>query len=162
MSGEAGLERDDAQAVAHWKVAAAHGLASAQYNLGTMYSGGRGTAQDHMEAIRLYGLAAAQGFSSAYYSLGYVAENGLGVPVDLSQAIEWYQLASSQADGDFCHDAKAALRRLNFTCHLHELQTRRSLDADARSEDSRFLVSCSFFLRFDPFTAGCPRSELPC
>ena len=115
LSGEGGAQQDDAEAVSHWKIAADDGLASAQYNLGTMCGAGQGTALDNREAIRLYGLAAAQGYSSAYYSLGYVTENGLGVPADASQAIEWYQLACLQDDGDFYDQAREAVKRLNYS-----------------------------------------------
>ena len=115
LSGEGGAQQDDAEAVSHWKIAADDGLASAQYNLGTMCGAGQGIVHDNQEAIRLYGLAAAQGYSSAYYSLGYVTENGLGVPADASQAIEWYQLACLQDDGDFYNQAREALMRLNYS-----------------------------------------------
>lgn len=111
---QGGTQQDYVQAVAHWRQAASQGLASAQYNLGTLYMNGRGLPQDHAEALKLYQLAASQEYSPAFYSLGYSFENGLGVPVDFPKAVRWYQSASLQSDSEFCGDAIAALERLSF------------------------------------------------
>ena len=117
LNGEGGTQRDNVQAVAHWRLAAKHGLASAQFNLGTMFSNGQGLSQNHKEAFRLYQLAAAQDYSLAQYALGHMLENGLGVSVDLPKAVQWYQSASLHSDGESCSDALAALSRLSLICN---------------------------------------------
>ena len=67
-SGE-GVAQDKAEAVRLYRLAAAQGLAGAQYTLGDKFSKGVGVAQDHAEAVRLYRLAAAQGHASAAAAL---------------------------------------------------------------------------------------------
>jgi hypothetical protein len=114
---QVGTPQDYVQAVAHWRMAASKGLASAQYNLGTMYMNGLGLLQDHAEAFKLFQLAASQEYSPAQYSLGHIFENGLGVPVDLPKAVQLYQSACLQKDSEFCDDAAAALKRVSLTRH---------------------------------------------
>ena len=111
-------QQDRVQAVSHWRLAASQGLASAQHNLGTMYTNGQGLPQDHAAALKLYQLAASQDYSPAHYSLGHVYENGLGVPQNLPRAAQCYQSASLQSDGEFYCDAVEALERLS---HVHAL-----------------------------------------
>jgi hypothetical protein len=117
---QGGSQQDYVQAVAHWRLAASQGLASAQHNLGTMYSRGTGLPQDHAEALKLYQLAASQEYSAAQYSLGHIFENGLGVAIDLPRAAQLYQSASLQSDGEFYGEAVEALERLS---HIHTQQS---------------------------------------
>ncbi len=56
-----GVAQDDAEAVRWYKLAAAQGYSSAQYNLGAIYANRKGVLQDDAEAVRWYKLAAAQG-----------------------------------------------------------------------------------------------------
>ncbi len=63
------MARDDAQAVALYRLAAAQNLDDAQYSLGYMYYDGIGVAQDDAEALRLYQLAAAQGHPVALFNI---------------------------------------------------------------------------------------------
>ena len=60
-----GVAQDQAEAVRLYRLAAAQGLANAQYNLGFKFEKGEGVAQDKAEAIRWYRLAAAQGHATA-------------------------------------------------------------------------------------------------
>ena len=68
-----GVAQDDAEAVRLYRLAAAQGLADAQYNLGDMLEHGKkhgkGVAKNRAEAIRLYRLAAAQGHANAFAAL---------------------------------------------------------------------------------------------
>ena len=52
--------QDDAEAVIWFRLAAAQGHATAQYNLGVMYGAGRGVPQDNVEAHMWLNLAAAR------------------------------------------------------------------------------------------------------
>ena len=56
-----GVAQDYAEAVRLWRLAAAQGLADAQFNLGYIFENGLGVARDIAEAILWYRLAAAQG-----------------------------------------------------------------------------------------------------
>ena len=97
--GAGGLARDDAQAVAFYRLAAAQGLDEAQYSLGDMYYLGEGVAHDYTEALQWYKLAAAQGHPGALYAVAECYERGRGVAAaDVAEAIRWYRRA--QAAGD--------------------------------------------------------------
>ena len=91
-----------------YRLAAAHGLANAQYNVGVLISKGRGAVQDDAEAVRFYYLAAAQCFVHAQTSLGCMFETGRGVVKDVAEASRHYHLAAAQGGTD----AIAALKRL--------------------------------------------------
>jgi TPR repeat protein len=93
--GEGGLARDDAQAVALYRLAAAQGLDGAQLSLGYMYDNGYGVPQDYAEALRLFKLASAQGFPRALYQVGDFYEYGRSVAVDVAEAIRWYRRAQA-------------------------------------------------------------------
>jgi TPR repeat protein len=91
-------KKDFATALRKFKSAAAQGLATAQFNLGVMYSNGRGVTQDYAEAVRWYKLAAAQGLVEAQFNLGIRYANGQGVPQDYAEAVRWYKLAAAQGE----------------------------------------------------------------
>jgi len=105
--GAGGLARDDAQAVAFYRLAAAQGLDDAQSDLGFMHHSW-GVAQDHAEALRWYQLAAAQGCPQALHMIAYCHEYGYGVRKSKAKAIRWYRRA--QAAGNT--DAAARLQEL--------------------------------------------------
>ena len=90
-----------------YKLAAAQGLASAQYNLGFMYSNGQGVIQDYAEAVRLYKLSAAQGDASAQFNLGLMYAQGQGVLQNNVQAHMWFNIAAVKGD-------KAAVKNREF------------------------------------------------
>ena len=54
-------KKNYAVALSKFKLAAAQGVALAQFNLGIMYSNGEGVVQDYAEAVKWYKLAAAKG-----------------------------------------------------------------------------------------------------
>jgi hypothetical protein len=111
---QGGTQQDCVQAVAHWRMAASQGLASAQYSLGFMYMNGQGLLQDYAEAFKLFQLSASQEYSPAQFSLGHMFENGLGVPVDLLKAVKCYQSVCLHSDGELYGDAVAAVERMNI------------------------------------------------
>jgi hypothetical protein len=97
FNGE-GVVQDYAEAVRWFKLAAAQGIADAQYNIGLMYSNGRGVAQDYVEAVRWFNIAAAQGSAMAQTSLGFRYSNGQGVGQDYVRAHMWHYLAAVSGD----------------------------------------------------------------
>jgi uncharacterized protein len=56
-----GVTQDYGEAVKWYKLAAAQGDASAQYNFGLMYANGQGVAQDYVIAHMWFNLAAVSG-----------------------------------------------------------------------------------------------------
>mgnify|MGYP003379299219 CR=1 FL=1 len=95
--GVTAYERGDYAAVLRlWRPLADQGNASAQYNLGVMYSRGDGVPQDYAEALKWYRKAADQGEASAQYNLGFMYHNGQGVPQDYVEAHKWYRKAADQ------------------------------------------------------------------
>jgi TPR repeat protein len=90
-------------------VAAEHGHALAQCNLGVLYEAGKGVMQDDGEAVRWYRLAAEQGNSGGQNNLGRMYEEGRGVPRDSSEALGWYRKAAAQGNTQ----AQANLARLS-------------------------------------------------
>ncbi len=68
MAGDK-LEKDDAEAVRLYRLAAEQGHVVAQNNFGDMFYNGQGVAKDDTEAIRWYRLAAAQGNTRATAAL---------------------------------------------------------------------------------------------
>jgi hypothetical protein len=88
--------KDYKEAVKWYRLSAEQGIASAQYNLGFMYSNGQGVPQDYKEAVKWYRLSAEQGHAFAQSNLGQMYLKGLGVPQDYVLAHMWFNLSSSQ------------------------------------------------------------------
>ncbi len=87
---------DYATAIRELRPLAEQGDVLAQYNLGSMYSGGKGVPQDYAEAVKWYRKAAEQGMDEAQNNLGVMYANGLGVPQDYVLAHMWFNLAVSK------------------------------------------------------------------
>ena len=66
---DAYIAGDYATALQEWRPLAEQGYASAQYNLGQMYTNGEGVPQDYTEAVKWYRLAAEQGYADAQTNL---------------------------------------------------------------------------------------------
>jgi uncharacterized protein len=66
------------------------GDASAQFNLGLMYTTGQGVQQDDAAAALWFRRAADQGDAVAEFLLGNEYANGKGVPQDHSEAMIWF------------------------------------------------------------------------
>ena len=81
-----------------YRMAAEHGQANAQLNLGAAYTNGRGVLKDDAEAVKWYRLAAEQGFAGAQYNLGVMYDNGEGVLKDSVLAHMWYNIAGANGN----------------------------------------------------------------
>ncbi len=82
-----GVPKDDAEAVKWYRLAAAQGLARAQFNLGTMYDNGNGVPEDNVQAYAWLNLAAAQGHKGASKNKGIIARQEM-TPAQIARAQE--------------------------------------------------------------------------
>lgn len=89
--------RGEYQKAAYWyKQAAQAGVATAAYNLGTLYFNGEGFAQDYAQAYQWFQLAAKRGNKYAEFQLGMTYYTGQGVQKDPAQEMYWYEKAARQ------------------------------------------------------------------
>jgi hypothetical protein len=92
----AGVEKDEAAALAWFQKAAAQGHTKAEVSLGSIYAHGFGVPQDWAESIRYYRLAAAKGDTTAEHNLGLDYAHGHGVELDKAEAARWFRQAAEQ------------------------------------------------------------------
>ena len=86
-SGHSGLTKNDEEAVRLFKLSAAQGFSTAQYNLGRLYDLGlAGLPKDDSQALQLYKLAAAQGHASAIKRLREIEAKKVDIKITLSEA----------------------------------------------------------------------------
>ena len=83
---------------------AEQGDATAQFNLGVMYTNGYGVWQDYAQAAAWFLKAAEHGDAMAQIALGYAYAKGQGVPQDDVQAVAWYRKAAEQGYADAQHN----------------------------------------------------------
>ena len=115
---------------------AEQGIASAQNNLGGMYTQGRGVSQDYQEALKWYRRAAEQGIASAQNNLGLMYENGRGVRRDLIHAHMWYNVAAAALSGD---EGKAAMKRRDHVAsQMTAAQIEKAQEMARRCQQSQF------------------------
>jgi hypothetical protein len=100
---------DFVTALREWRPLAQQGSASAQHNLGTMYTNGQGVPQDYKEAVKWYRLAADQGNASAQYNLGVMYTNGQGGVIQ--SRVVAFALYNLSAANDPSSDNKATTNR---------------------------------------------------
>ena len=100
MNSHAAQDKPSAQELADLRARADAGEASAQFNLGLMYTEGRGVPQDDAEAIAWYRRSTEQGHADAQFNLGWMYANGRGVPQDDAEAIAWYRRSAEQGHAD--------------------------------------------------------------
>jgi hypothetical protein len=100
------------------------GSASAQFNLGVAYDGGKSVSQDYAQAVLWYRKAAEQGFASAQLNLGVAYYEGQGVPQDYEQATVWFRKAAEQGDanaqfslGAAYYDGRGVPQDFAAACH---------------------------------------------
>jgi hypothetical protein len=93
-----GVPKDYSAAMRLFRLAAEHGNAVGQNNIGEMYYAGQGVSQDYAEAARWFGMAARQGYASAQVSLGTMYAEGLGVEQNYDEAIRLYGLAAERGN----------------------------------------------------------------
>ena len=85
------------QEAARWyKQAADSGIATAAYNLGTLYYNGQGFPQDYGTARHWFELAATRNDPYAQFQLGTMAGDGKGLDADPKVEMMWYRKAADQ------------------------------------------------------------------
>jgi hypothetical protein len=89
---------DYATALRIWRPLADRGDASAQFNLGLMYSHGQGVPQDYAAATQWYRKAADHGDPLAQTNLGVMYAQGQGVPKDYAESVKWFRKAAEQGN----------------------------------------------------------------
>ena len=88
--------RGDYQKAAYWyRNAAITGIATAAYNLGTLYFNGQGFKQDYTTARKWFELAAKRDNAYAEFQLGLMYYTGQGAEKDPAKELFWYQKAAS-------------------------------------------------------------------
>lgn len=85
-----------AEAATWYKHAADMGIATAAYNLGTLYYNGQGFPQDYARALHWFEEAARRNDPYAEFQLGMMYGNGKGVDVDTEAELRWYNKAAGQ------------------------------------------------------------------
>ena len=108
MNGQGGPV-DEPRAARLYKLAAEHGDADAQNNLGEIHEMGRGTAPNQDEALRWYERAAAQGLGSAQFNAGRLWAVGVGDKKDFAKA----RALLVQAEGNGVAQAREVLNWLD-------------------------------------------------
>ena len=89
-----GVPENHKTAVKWYTLAAEHGYARAQFNLGTMYANGRGVLENEKTAVKWCALADEQGYATDQRYLGAMYDFGDGVPQNDKTAVKWCTLAS--------------------------------------------------------------------
>jgi len=85
-----------AEAALWYRRAADFGIATAAYNLGTLYYNGQGFPQDYAKAQQWFEQAAKRNDPYAEFQLGMMYGNGKGVDVDPAAELRWYSKAAAQ------------------------------------------------------------------
>jgi TPR repeat protein len=84
------------EAASWYKQAADAGIATAAYNLGTLYYNGQGFPQDYTTARHWFEIAARRNDPYAQFQLGTMAGDGKGVDADPKAEMAWYIKAAEQ------------------------------------------------------------------
>lgn len=88
------LEKDDAEALRWYRVAADAGDAFSMTKVGYIYATGKGVAKDEAEAARWYRKGADAGNAVAMNNLGLAYAYGREVTKDEAEAARWYRKAA--------------------------------------------------------------------
>ena len=89
-----GVTRNATEAVRLFRLAAAQGLAAAQYNVGRAYATGLGVRKNQPEAARWYRMAAEQGDPAAQNALAILEATGRGSLRDPDAALDLFRRAA--------------------------------------------------------------------
>ena len=106
-----GFQRNPADAIAWYRMAADQGLGIAQHFLGLAYVNGEGVRPSDEEAVRWFSRAAAQGFAPSQYLLGSMLLDGRGLQPDAVQGYAWIVMAGQGG----VRSAGRAVQRLALT-----------------------------------------------
>jgi hypothetical protein len=96
LQGSRVVAKNDLTAARWFQMAAAQGMAAAQFNLGLMHYDGVGLPLDHVQAAGWYQLAAQQGHTGAQVNLAFMYSNGKGVAQYDAEAARLYALAAEK------------------------------------------------------------------
>jgi uncharacterized protein len=96
-----------AEAAQWYRLAADHGSAAAETNLGSLFADGLGVQHDDSEAFKLYLRAASSGFGPAENNVAIMYYNGRGTPKSEEAAATWF----TRAVGHRYYPAYAALAK---------------------------------------------------
>jgi hypothetical protein len=99
--GEGGIEKNSAEAIKWYTLAAQQGHAAAQNDLGALYHYGEGVAQDDQKAVEYHMLSRKQGHWMASQNLGFLYRYGIGVPKDIAKAKAYYEEALARKDYEY-------------------------------------------------------------
>jgi hypothetical protein len=96
---QGGVSRADFEVAARFfRQAADKGDATAQFNLGRLYSQGRGAPPDLTQAAIWFRKAAEHGHAEAQARLGELLFKGEGVAKNKPEAVKWYRAAAAQGN----------------------------------------------------------------
>ncbi len=123
IAGAEGVPKDEKEAVALYKRAAAKGYAPAEFRLGYLCYSGQGVVADAAEAVRLFSLAADRGHTDAQAFLGTLYLQGKGVAKDETKG---FSLLKKAADG------RSGFASFNLgSCYYNGLGTEKNLEKAA-------------------------------
>ena len=89
-----GVEQDDEQALAMYRLAAQQGHAQAECNLGRMYNNGDGVDFDPDAAFYWFNRSAKQGHRGGFYGLAGLYADGWGAEEDAKRAVAMWRTAA--------------------------------------------------------------------
>ncbi|MBY4678987.1 tetratricopeptide repeat protein [Marinobacterium arenosum] len=128
-----GVERDAAEALRWYRMAAEQHLIAAQHNLGRCYNFGTGVTQDFAEAERWYLKAAAQGHTDAMFFLGTLYSNNHGGDSSRdTNVIAYAWMHNAAVLGN--ETASAIERRLTMKLNSSQLQEAEELAQEYKSK----------------------------
>ena len=122
-----GAEREQAEALQLYRLAAEQGVAGAQCRLGVMFAEGRGVLQDSRESVRWFRLAAEQGDAEAQAALGLAYGMGRGVTQDFVASQMWMTLAAAGLTGATRDGALRFRETLAVGMHADAIEKARGL-----------------------------------
>lgn len=93
-------DHDYAQAMRWFSMAAGHGDAVAENDVGELYFFGHGVPVDYAQAMVWYRRSAAQGNATAQDGIGALYARGQGVATDYGEALKWLRLSAAQGNSD--------------------------------------------------------------
>jgi TPR repeat protein len=133
VSGEEGVEKDVAEAVKWFRLAAGQGHARAQLNLALIHAMGDGVPKDGGEAAKWFRLAGLQGLAEAQGRLGLLYYAGDGVPRDPVEALAWLTLAADAGDATAAKNRDLVARQLGSLRAYAAEQRARALRAEIKT-----------------------------
>lgn len=94
-----GTAKDEAAAVAHWRVAAEAGIAEAQFRLGRVLARRPDSSKEGIDLLRRAVREGQRGgVSQAATALGAIYMKGVNVPADPKEAAKWYERGAMGGD----------------------------------------------------------------